>query len=643
MLFSRISGFDSDNLKKLPADSRWKIEIFSIWTLISIFLSAASACYIFFVSTKSIVISGLAGLTVFICFISIQSLLISNRGKQIGEDLLQEESDGINHFHSWIYLALTLLFTQPILLYIGHQIYSDKVSIINQIEYDVRLQSDENLHKYQINDLKHELAIIREKINSLGGDLNIFISEDELQILSGSSQEGESNKLNTPYAPRKALIIGNKSYVPPQTKLENPLNDARKMSESLSKMGFQVTTLYEVNHATMEFQINQFVNSLQAGDISLIYYSGHGNQFNGVNYLFPIDNAEYQINKYLSQVNSKKVLASIVILDACRGDGKRVERSGFDTTGAGQSYFIGLAASAGETSSDGPRGGNGEFTTFLLKNINLKTDINDVFEKTRQEVIRFGSGQHPDYINQLNSNFILSQKDSKLLKPNNTESKNNSNQTEAPPSKSTCEKNFDWATSEKDKAAILSDCIADFLKSIDDLKELNKLASDSKAELEKRLKDRFEGDFFNPMYFYKYIWSNTHTNAETEFEPEIPPITKAIIFSLLIWFVLAGGFLLRENLSLAQYQYRQFRNEEDSITLFNDFVNMNDIARNKYARFKDKIKKNISPEGLIRDDLQPELPHPYLDSKDAIDRSNKYLRTDDEAFNYLKNLLGSQK
>lgn len=643
MLFSRISGFDSDNLKKLPAGYRWKIEIFSIWTLISIFLSAASACYIFFVSTKSLIISGLAGLTVFICFISIQNLLISNRGKQIGEDLLQEESDRINHFHSWIYLALTLLFTQPILLYAGHQIYRDKVPFINQIEYDVRLQSDDNLHKGQQNDLKHELAIIREKINSLGGDLSIFISEDDLQILSSSTQPGDNNKLNNPYAPRKALIIGNKSYAPPQTILGNTLNDAREMSKSLAKMGFQVTTLYEVNHATMEFQINQFVNSLQAGDISLIYYSGHGNQFNGVNYLFPIDNAQYQINKYLSQVNSKKVLASIVILDACRGDGKRVERNGFDTTGAGDSYFIGLAASAGETSSDGRPGGNGEFTSFLLKNINLKTDIKDVFEKTRQEVIRFGSGQHPDYINQLSSNFILSQKDSKPLNSNNTESNSNSNQAGKIPSKSTCEKNFDWASSEKEKDALLTDCIADFLKLFDDLKENNKLASDSKIELEKRLKDRFEGDFFNPMYFYKYIWSNTHINIEDEFEPEIPPITKAILFSLFIWFILAGGFLLRENLSLAQLQYRQFRNEEDSITLYNDFVNMNEIAKDKFERFKNEIKKNISSQRLIREDLSPDLPHPYRDSKDAIERSNKYLRTDDEAFNYLKNLLGPKK
>ena len=639
MLFSRISGFDSDNLNKLPAGDRWKIEIFSIWSFISILLCSASASYIFFVSTKSYVISGLAAVIVFICFISIQALLISNRGKQIGENLTVEESDKINRFHGFVYLALTLLFTQPILLYVGHQIYRDKVPLINQIEYDIRIQSEENLYKGRQNDIKHELAIIREKINSLGGALNMFISADELQILNSSIEQGNSGQLNNPYSPRKALIIGNRNYAPPNTKLENPINDAKGMKKNLEKMGFQVTVLYDIKIADMEFQINQFVNSLQAGDISLIYYSGHGFQNQGANYMFPIDNEPYLINKYLAQVSSKKVLASIVILDACRGDGKTVERSGFDTNGAGDSYFIGLAASAGETSSDGIPGRNGEFTEALLSYIKMKADIKDVFERARQKVIKYGSGQHPDYIDQLHSTFVLAQPD---FKPN----KQNINQATPliPGGNSklnlSCTQHVMSEISEKDKGDVLTQCIADFLKLIDDLKETNSLSDTSKSDLEIKLVKRFEGDFFNPMYFYKYIWSNTHINATDEFESEVDPVTKAILISLLIWVVLAGGFLARENLSHAQLLYRQFRNAEDYVALQSHFEAMSDIAKVKFTQFSNDVRSKISSPSLKREDIGPDLPHPFLDSRDSIERKQKYFRTGMDALNHLKNILG---
>lgn len=638
MLFSRISGFDSDNLNKLPAGSRWNIEIFSIWAFISILLCSASASYIFFVSTKSYVISALAAFTVFICFLSIQSLLISNRGKQIGENITQEESDKINNFHSLIYLLLTVLFTQPILLYVDHQLYSEKITTINQLEYDIRIQTEENLYKDKQNEIKYELALIRERINSLGGDLSTYISTDDLQIISNPEQQGNSGQLNNPHSPRKALIIGNRKYAPPNGALENPINDANGMKKNLEKMGFQVTVLYDVKIAEMEFQIKQFVNSLQAGDISLIYYSGHGIQQQGANYMFPIDNEPYLINKYLSQVSSKKVLASIVILDACRGDGKTIERSGFDTSGAGQSFFIGLAASAGETSSDGPKGGNGAFTGALLRYINLKADIKDVFEKAKQEVIKAGYGQHPDYIDQLNSSFILAQPESKPTGPN-------SNPSNTLPTKPlsiaglSCNKEINAQSSEADKAEILSNCVAEFLKLLDDLKITNEISNESKLALVEKLKKRFEGELFNPMYFYKYIWSNSRINNSDESNTESTPVSTSILLSLLIWAILAGGFLIRENLSKAQLQYRQFRNEEDTVSLYSHFEIMSKIAKDQYKKFRNEVKSKISSSSLIREDIYPDLPHPFLDSKDALERKNKYLRTGNDAFNYLYNSL----
>ena len=38
----------------------------------------------------------------------------------------------------------------------------------------------------------------------------------------------------------------------------------------------------------MESSINTFSNNLQIGDIALFYFSGHGVQVDGLNYLIPI-------------------------------------------------------------------------------------------------------------------------------------------------------------------------------------------------------------------------------------------------------------------------------------------------------------------------------------------------------------------
>jgi hypothetical protein len=39
----------------------------------------------------------------------------------------------------------------------------------------------------------------------------------------------------------------------------------------------------------MEESINSFIRSVRDGDIVLIFFSGHGCEYEGVNYLLPID------------------------------------------------------------------------------------------------------------------------------------------------------------------------------------------------------------------------------------------------------------------------------------------------------------------------------------------------------------------
>ena len=88
-------------------------------------------------------------------------------------------------------------------------------------------------------------------------------------------------------SPRYALVIGsNSAYaVGP---LRNPVNDATDMAGALQKMGFSVALGLDASKKTMYQLIEQFGKDLRGAEIALFYYSGHGVQAEGQNYLIPI-------------------------------------------------------------------------------------------------------------------------------------------------------------------------------------------------------------------------------------------------------------------------------------------------------------------------------------------------------------------
>src|SRR6185436_8488440 len=73
--------------------------------------------------------------------------------------------------------------------------------------------------------------------------------------------------------------------------LHNPANDAKGMSEALRAQGFEVIERVNADLATMRRAVAQFGEKLRAsgdGGVGLFYYSGHGMQVGGRNFLIPI-------------------------------------------------------------------------------------------------------------------------------------------------------------------------------------------------------------------------------------------------------------------------------------------------------------------------------------------------------------------
>ncbi len=202
---------------------------------------------------------------------------------------------------------------------------------------------------------------------------------------------------------RVALLIGNANYE--YSTLANPINDIELLSERLSALGFDVTTVEDGNERAMERAIVNFAVALQdAGDdaVGLFYYSGHGVQLSGENYLVPIDasiareadlGAEaIRADWILEQLESAGNRVNFIILDACRNNPlarsfSRSSGSGLAEMRAPVGTFIGYATAPGTVASDG-RGSNSPYAAALANEIGepeVAAEI--VFRRVRQRVI----------------------------------------------------------------------------------------------------------------------------------------------------------------------------------------------------------------------------------------------------------------
>ena len=102
-------------------------------------------------------------------------------------------------------------------------------------------------------------------------------------LLIAVSAMAQQRDLRIEMAPhRKALLIGNNRY--PKQALANAVNDATDLSAALKATGFQTELVVDADLRTMDMAVQRFVQTLNAGDIALFYFSGHGIGAEGENF-----------------------------------------------------------------------------------------------------------------------------------------------------------------------------------------------------------------------------------------------------------------------------------------------------------------------------------------------------------------------
>src|SRR5262245_14916470 len=85
-----------------------------------------------------------------------------------------------------------------------------------------------------------------------------------------------------------ALVIGQSNYRHIAA-LPSPANDARAVAHMLGDLGFEVTSVADGDQARLTRSLQRFVEDAAGADVALLYYSGHGIEAGGENYLVPVE------------------------------------------------------------------------------------------------------------------------------------------------------------------------------------------------------------------------------------------------------------------------------------------------------------------------------------------------------------------
>ncbi|WP_413993453.1 caspase family protein [Labrys okinawensis] len=220
-------------------------------------------------------------------------------------------------------------------------------------------------------------------------------------------------------AQKAALVIGNGAYRS-VTPLVNPPNDAADMAASLGRIGYAVTLVRDGDLQAMNDGLRAFLRDADHADSVVIFYSGHGVQVKGRNYLIPVsakisdeldlDTQALSLDKLLELVDGASPKVKIVILDSCRdnpltrtlvrGAGTRgLARVDLDAAEA-RGTLIAFSTAPGSVAQDGS-GRNSPFTTALLAHMETPgLDIRQMFGQVRADVDQSTQGGQTPWVNE---------------------------------------------------------------------------------------------------------------------------------------------------------------------------------------------------------------------------------------------------
>jgi hypothetical protein len=219
-----------------------------------------------------------------------------------------------------------------------------------------------------------------------------------------------------------AVGVGGYQY---QSRLSATPNDARLVASALSQIGFEVSgggPLVDPDKRRFDAALSQFARDIQGAEIAVFYFSGHGMQIDGRNWMIPTDGRSTRpgdlgqqhigLHNVMALIEQAKPRLSLVILDACRNNPNQqvatrtlttadqpAPGTGLAAVQAPAGTVIAFATAPDSVSLDGPPGGYSPYTEQLIKAMRQPgLDMFRVFNTAAVETRRLTNGQQNPWV-----------------------------------------------------------------------------------------------------------------------------------------------------------------------------------------------------------------------------------------------------
>lgn len=209
----------------------------------------------------------------------------------------------------------------------------------------------------------------------------------------------------------KALVVGNDHYDQVKPDLDNAVSDAKSIYEAFKDLGFMMMPeAYNIKVDKFDELFEKFKSDLGHYEVGVLYFSGHGVEIKGKNYLIMRDTpiGEYaettirysvDLQKCIKGLHETKCKMIIVIIDACRNNPFEGKERGWGSVNlaplfAPKGTLIAYSTSPGEKVDDFGMDGHSVYTGALLKHLKEEgLEIETFFKKVRSTVDAMTNGK----------------------------------------------------------------------------------------------------------------------------------------------------------------------------------------------------------------------------------------------------------
>jgi uncharacterized caspase-like protein len=224
---------------------------------------------------------------------------------------------------------------------------------------------------------------------------------DAAKAIATEQQDGVAAK----HSSRIALVIGNGHYPDASAPLAQPINDARALTASLRRDGFDVDVVEDASKDDMSRAVERLKSRIRPDSVVMLFFGGYGVQAGRESYMIPVDAAIWKeadvrrdgvsIESVLDVMKERGARAKLVVIDASRRNPYerrfRAFSHGLAPISAPDDALILSSATPGQVADDSSAQ-NSVLMAELLNNLNAETGVETSFNKTRVAISRTSEG-----------------------------------------------------------------------------------------------------------------------------------------------------------------------------------------------------------------------------------------------------------